>query len=167
MCANKLDHDHSADQVAEVHRERKPNLLWSVLTNKCSRCRKGDLYKYHNPYNIKRFMEMNERCPVCGQLFEIEVGFFFGTGFVSYALSVAVCVASFIAWKVLIGMSLHDNRLFWWMGVNGVILVALQPVLMRLSRTIWLNFFVWYDPEWNVKEAKAPERLNLDLKNDW
>jgi len=48
--------------------------------------------------------------------FEIEVGFWYGTGFVSYALAVVVCAASFIAWKVLIGMSLHDNRLFWWMA---------------------------------------------------
>jgi uncharacterized protein (DUF983 family) len=155
MCANKLDHDH------------KPNLLWSVLSNKCSRCRKGHLYKYHNPYQLKHFMQMNETCSVCGQPFEIEVGFWYGTGFVSYALSVAVCVATFIAWKVLIGMSLHDNRIFWWMGVNGVILVLLQPLLMRVSRTIWLNFFVWYDPNWQEVNSKNPERTNLSLKNDW
>ena len=91
-------------------------------------------------------MHMNETCSVCGQRFEIEPGFWYGTGFVSYALAVAVSVATFIAWKVLIGISLSDNRLFWWMGVNGVLLVLLQPVLMRLSRTIWLNFFVHYDP---------------------
>jgi hypothetical protein len=167
MCANKLDQNHPAGQNPETARERKPNLLWSVLTNKCSRCRKGEIYKYRNPYDLKHFMAMNERCPVCGQQFEIEVGFFYGTGFVSYALAVAVSVASFTAWKVLIGMSLHDNRLFWWMGVNGVLLVVLQPILMRWSRTIWLNFFVWYNPEWNLIEAKSPERANLDLKNDW
>lgn len=90
-------------------------------------------------------MKMPEHCPVCGQPFEIEPGFWFGTGFASYALSVAVCVTTFIAWKVLIGFSLEDNRLFWWMGINGVLLVLIQPLLMRLSRTIWLNFFVHYD----------------------
>ena len=109
---------------------------------------------------------MYDKCPVCGQQFEIEVGFFYGTGFVSYALSVALCVATFVAWKVFIGMSLHDNRIFWWMGINGVLLVLMQPLLMRLSRTIWLYFFVWYDPKWK-EEAKAPERTNLSLKNDW
>jgi hypothetical protein len=89
-------------------------------------------------------MKMPEHCPVCGQSFEIEPGFWYGTGFVSYALSVAVSVATFIAWKVLIGFSLEDNRLFWWMAVNGVLLVVIQPLLMRISRTIWLNFFVHY-----------------------
>jgi uncharacterized protein (DUF983 family) len=155
MCA---DHDHAA---------HKPNLLWSILRNRCSRCRRGRLYIDPNPYHLNGFMKMPETCPVCGQPFEIEVGFWYGTGFVSYALSVAVCVATFIAWKIFIGMSLHDNRLFWWMGINGILLLLLQPLLMRLSRTIWLNFFVWYDPDWQSKNAKAPERTNLTLKNDW
>jgi len=96
-------------------------------------------------------MKMPENCPVCGQLFEIEVGFYYGTGFVSYALAVAISVASFVAWKVIVGMSLDDNRLFWWLGVNAVLLVVLQPLLMRLSRAIWIYFFVWYDPEWSAR----------------
>jgi len=96
---------------------------------------------------------MPENCPVCGQLFEIEVGFYYGTGFVSYALAVAISVASFVAWKVIVGMSLDDNRLFWWLGVNAVLLVVLQPLLMRLSRAIWIYFFVWYDPEWSSRPA--------------
>jgi hypothetical protein len=90
-------------------------------------------------------MKMPDTCPVCGQPVEIEVGFYYGTGFVSYALAVAISVASFIAWKVLVGMSLNDNRLFWWLGVNALLLVVLQPLLMRLSRTIWIYFFVRYD----------------------
>ena len=158
MCADR-SHNHDS--------HRKPSLIISILRNRCSRCRRGHLFADGNPYHLKRFMQMNETCPVCGQPFEIEVGFWYGTGFVSYALAVAVSVASFIAWKVLIGMSLHDNRLFWWMGVNGLLLLVLQPLLMRLSRTIWLNFFVWYDPGWAAKTAQSPERTNLALRNDW
>lgn len=156
-----------ADKASHAHPTRKPNLLVSILGNRCSRCRRGRLFVDGNAYHLKRFMKMNETCPVCGQPFEIEVGFWYGTGFVSYALAVAVSVASFIAWKLLIGMSLHDNRLFWWMGVNALLLLVLQPLLMRMSRTIWLNFFVWYDPGWASKTAQSPERTNLALKNDW
>jgi len=29
--------------------------------------------------------------------------------------------------------------------VNGFFLVVMQPYLMRLSRTVWLSFFVKYD----------------------
>lgn len=88
---------------------------------------------------------MHERCSVCGQPMEIEPSFYYGTGYVSYALSVAVTVASFIAWWVIIGLSLHDNRFFWWIGFNAALLIALQPYLMRLSRTVWLSFFVRYN----------------------
>jgi hypothetical protein len=89
---------------------------------------------------------MNETCPVCGQRTEIEPGFYYGTGYVSYALSIAVCVASFIAWWLIIGFSLHDSRFFWWLGFNAALLIGLQPWLMRLSRTLWLSWFVKYDP---------------------
>ena len=84
-------------------------------------------------------MLMHDHCPVCCQPMEIEPSFYYGTGYVSYAL------ASFIAWWVIIGLSLHDNRFFWWMGLNALLLISLQPYLMRLSRTIWLSFFVRYD----------------------
>lgn len=128
--------------------EQKPNLVLSVLQNKCPRCRQGKLYEEFNPYKLKKFMKMNEHCPACGQPTEPETGFYFGTGYVSYALSVAMSVATFVAWWVLIGFSLYDNRLFWWLGFNGVLLIVLQPVLMRLSRSIWLAFFVYYDANW-------------------
>lgn len=145
----------------------KPGLLLSVLRNKCPRCRRGDMFTYRNPYELKRMMKMPETCPVCGQPLEIEVGFYYGTGFVSYALAVAVSVASFIAWKVIIGMSLEDSRLFWWLGVNALLLLGLQPMLMRLSRVIWIYFFVYYDPNWSEVPAGAPERTNEEMKNNW
>jgi uncharacterized protein (DUF983 family) len=145
----------------------KPGLLRSLFANKCPRCRRGNLFIYRNPFDLRHMMQMPENCPVCGQQYEIEVGFFYGTGFVSYALSVIVCVASFIAWKVFVGMSLHDNRLFWWIGINGILLLVLQPLLMRLSRAIWLYFFVYYDPKWYQRPAGVPERTNESVKNNW
>lgn len=89
-------------------------------------------------------MKMYDTCSFCEQKMEIEPAFYYGTGYVSYALSVALTVASFIAWWVIIGMSLKDDRFFWWIGFNAVLLLATQPYLMRLSRTVWLSFFVRY-----------------------
>jgi uncharacterized protein (DUF983 family) len=126
--------------------EKRPNVLISVLQNKCPACREGKIFKGNNAYNLKHFMEMNEKCPVCGENFEREIGFYYGTGYVSYALTIAFSVATFIAWWVLIGFSLYDNRMFWWLGINAVLLLLLQPPIMRVSRTIWLAFFVRYKP---------------------
>lgn len=88
---------------------------------------------------------MNETCAVCGQKMEIEPSFYYGTGYVSYSLAVALSAATFIAWWVLIGFSFQDSRFFWWIGANAFLLLVMQPYLMRLSRTIWLSFFVKYD----------------------
>lgn len=67
---------------------------------------------------------------LCGQPMEIEPSFCFGTGYVCYALAVVISVA----WWVLIGISFHGHRFFWWIGVSAAILTALQPYLMRLPR---------------------------------
>jgi len=96
---------------------------------------------------------MHKHCPACGQKTEIEAGFYVGTGYVSYALTVAFSVATCIAWWVLIGFSINDNRVFWWMGVNAVLMIALQPYFMRLSRVVWLSFFVRYDKGWRIADV--------------
>ena len=88
-----------------------PMYLISLLQLKCPRCRQGEMYIHKKSYS-KKFMQMHEKCPVCGQPMEIEPSFYYGTGYVSYALAVAVTIASFIAWWVIVGLSLHDNRFF-------------------------------------------------------
>ena len=128
-----------------AQKEKKPGLLASVLGNKCPRCRRGYLYESRNPYNLKKTVTMPEHCPVCGQKYELEPGFYFGTGYVSYALTVALSVATFVLYYLFIGISIQDNSIFWWLGTNTVILVLLQPVLQRMSRSFWIAFFVRYD----------------------
>lgn len=100
---------------------------------------------------------MHDKCPVCEQRMEIEVGFYYGTAYVSYALTVALSVTTFVAWWVLIGMSVNDNRFFWWLGLNIALLIILQPYLMRLSRAIWLSFFVSYNANWAAEKAGNAE----------
>ena len=117
------------------------------------------MFKARNPYDLREFMKMHERCPECSQLMEIEVGFYYGTSYVSYAMAVAFSVATCVAWWVIIGFSLDDSRFFWWMGVNIVLLVLVQPYLMRLSRAMWLAFFVRYNENWQVEKPDEPERL--------
>jgi len=112
-------------------------------------------------------MKMHERCPVCGQHFDMEPGFYYGTNMVSYVLAILICIITFILWLLLIGMSLHDKRFFWWLGLNAIFLVLLQPPLMRLSRTIWIYFFVPYSPDWDKGDVIEPERLNKEHQHNW
>jgi hypothetical protein len=115
----------------------------------------------------KGFMKMNETCPVCGQFFDIEVGFYYGSGYVSYGITVAISVATFIAWWIFVGISYNDNRVFYWLIANALLILALQPYLMRVSRTIWLSLFAKYDKDWRIHPAEVPERTNEAQKNNW
>lgn len=117
---------------------------------------------------MKKNMQMHKNCAVCGQPTEIEVGFYYGTSYVSYAMSVALSVASLIAWWVIIGFSTEDNRFFYWLGFNSLLLLALQPWLMRLSRSVWISWFVKHDPDWKQHQpVDVSERLNTDQGNNW
>ena len=121
-------------------------LMWSVINNKCPHCREGKLFTYPNPYRLKTTLDMPANCTVCNQPFELQAGFYFGTGYVSYGLSVLYLMVSFVFWYFVIGISIYDNSIFWWLGINSGILLVLQPILQRLSRSIWIAFFVKYSP---------------------
>ena len=110
---------------------------------------------------------MPEHCEVCGQAMEIEVGFYYGTGYVSYALTVAISVAIFVAYWVLIGISIEDNSLFIFLAVDIIALILLTPYTMRLSRAIWLSFFVKYDPQWKTRPPADGERIVPEQMNNW
>ena len=127
---------------------------------KCPRCRRGKMFKDSNAYrklSLKHIFDMYDNCPECGQKYDMEPGFWYGTSYVSYALTVAISVASFVAWVVLIGVSVKDgdHRIFWWLGSNAVLLIVLQPWLMRISRVLYIRFFVRYDP--NYKDTRPKE----------
>ena len=112
-------------------------------------------------------MKMHEHCPLCGQVTDLEVGFYYGTGYVSYALTMALSAITFVLWWVLIGISINDNRIFWWLGINTFLLIILQPLLMRFSRSLWLSWFVKYDHEWEKHKPEDPERIVKEQMGNW
>jgi rRNA maturation protein Nop10 len=149
------------------HQDHKPSLILSIIKSKCTRCRRGDMFVYKNPYHLKYTMKMHDHCPVCGQPLDLEPGFYYGTNMISYALAVVICIFTFFLWWAVIGFSLSDSRFFWWIGVNAFLLIALQPPLMRIARTAWLAFFVKYSPRW--KEGDVVERysVNKEQSANW
>ena len=136
----------------------KPNLLWSVLTMHCPRCRRGDMFKPGNPYKkltLSHIFDMYDTCPVCKQKFDLEPGFWYGTGYVSYGLLVLFSAITFIAWWLIIGISVNDDRIIYWLIFNTVLIVVLQPWIMRLSRVIYLYIFVHYSENYEEEETQT------------
>lgn len=145
----------------------KGTKLYSIFTFTCPRCQEGKFFENKATY-ASGFTKLNKRCEVCGENFEREPGFYFGAAYVSYALTVAIWVALYVALTVfdLIGLMefdfFDDGFLLLILGI--ILLVALLPLLYRLSRAIWINFFVKYREdaiEFNrEKEAEKMSRRN-------
>jgi len=91
---------------------------------------------------------MHNKCPHCGEPFEREPGFYYGAAYVSYGLTVALWIAVLVALIVfdavgLITFSFMENPITY-LSIGIGLLLALLPILYRLSRAIWINFFVKY-----------------------
>lgn len=138
----------------------KPSILKSIFGMHCPKCRTGKMFRSSNPYNLKKVFDMGEHCDKCGQPFEIEVGFYYGTGYVSYALCVAISIATAIAWFVLVGFTSYKMSFIHWLIGNILLLVVLQPWLMRLSRSIYIHMFVSYD-EHAIERYQKGEATHL------
>lgn len=137
----------------------KPSFLWSLLTLRCPRCRRGPVFKHKNPYkklNLDYMLESYDDCVCCGQWYRLEPGFWFGTSYVSYVLMVATSAVSFLMWWLIIGIAPQTWKLVSWLVFNALILFALQPYTMRLSRIIFLSMFVKYDPYY---DKRPPRRI--------
>ncbi|WP_437398283.1 DUF983 domain-containing protein [Flagellimonas lutimaris] len=128
---------------------KKGTKMYSILTGNCPRCQEESMYEKSNPYTLSKIFSMNERCSHCGLKYKIEPSFFYGAMYVSYGVGIAFAVAAFVISFLLIGTSLMTT----FISIVGTMIVFM-PVIIRLSRNIWINFFVKYDPT-AVKKNKA------------
>ena len=149
--------------------EEKPHrgYIASVLGCYCPRCRRGKLFKYPLTLKLGRIMKMNENCEVCGQPTDIEVGFYYRTSYVSYVIALLLTGIGFLLWWLIIGFSFNDNRFIYWITSNAILLIMLQPWLMRFSRSLWISWFVKYDPNWKQTKPDDLERINASQMNNW
>lgn len=117
----------------------KGSKLYSILTGTCPVCHEESMYIESNPYKLGKVYKMHERCSNCGTKYKIEPSFFYGAMYVSYAVGIAFAVAAFIISHYFLGASLMGG----FLSIVGT-LVVFMPVIMRLSRNIWINFFFSY-----------------------
>jgi uncharacterized protein (DUF983 family) len=143
------------------------NYLSSILSCRCPRCREGKLFIYPMTFRLRKNTAMHDKCPACGQPTDIEVGFYYGTGYVSYLLGLLITIISFLIWLLIIGFSFKDKRFLFWISFNSALLILMQPWLMRFSRALWLSFFVKYDPYWQLNKPEDPERIIESEMNNW
>lgn len=121
----------------------KGTKLYSILNNKCPKCHKGDFFINKNPYS-KNFIKMHDKCANCNENFTKEVGFYYGAMYVSYGVNIILGIGLFL----LMVLVFKTGLLMYLFTFFGIVLV-LFPVIMRISRLIYINIFVSYDPSKN------------------
>ncbi|WP_041496003.1 DUF983 domain-containing protein [Nonlabens marinus] len=119
----------------------KGTKIYSIFTGTCPVCQEESMYTSSNLYNFKKTQEMHERCSNCRTKYKMEPSFFYGSMYVSYGIGVALAIATFVITYFLFDMS-RLNIFFLIMAI----LVLGMPVVIRLSRNIWINLFLDYDP---------------------
>ncbi|GAB1398037.1 MAG TPA: DUF983 domain-containing protein [Saprospiraceae bacterium] len=122
----------------------KPGVIGFLISTfglSCPRCRKADLF-YYPVLRFKKLYKMKSECDYCGQDFEIEPGFYYGSMFISYIISSFFMLISF-------GIIKFAFKLDVWttFGIVMALLVLVYFYVFRISRSLWIHFFVKYNPK--------------------
>jgi len=128
----------------------KGSKLYSILTGACPKCHQESMYVEKNAYILTDTLKMHEHCSHCNTKYQMEPSFFYGSMYVSYAVSVAFAVCAFI-----ISYVVFNSSLFTAFILIILTLVGLMPIIMRLSRNIWINLFMSYDKELAKKNSNS------------
>ena len=117
----------------------KKTKIYSILNGSCPVCHNESMYTETNPYILTKTLKMQERCSHCKTKYKIEPSFFFGAMYVSYPVGLFFAGAAFALSYLVFNFSLLLSYV-----VIVLVMLGLQPIIMRLSRNIWINFFMSY-----------------------
>lgn len=121
---------------------KKGTKIYSILTGSCPKCHMESMYETKNPYVLLDVLKINEKCSYCNTKYRLEPSFFYGSMYVSYGVGIAFGVAAFVISYLFLGSNLK-------IAFCAIIatLVVFAPIIMRLSRNIWINIFMHYDKD--------------------
>src|SRR4030088_89916 len=100
-------------------------MLRGMLTLRCPRCRRGKLFS--------GLIDMPERCPECGMIYEREHGYFVGAMAISYGLAIGLVAILFFGLLAITRWPLEGVLL-----VASVAFLPLAPICLRYSRALWI-----------------------------
>ena len=130
----------------------------SIITNKCPRCRRSGIFCTNNPYDFKNLFLMPTHCDSCGLIFSKEPGFFYGSMYVGYGISIAYLTTIYVGMTIVLGE--FELSTYFILAIGS--LFSLTPVIFRFSRSVWLSLFEKYDAEAMVRWKKKMEGKEID-----
>ena len=122
----------------------KESKMYSILFNKCPKCHIGKFWATNNPLKNMLFNTRNSRktCENCSLAYELEIGFWYGSMYVSYAISVGVMVMFWTLTSFFFPLINIFNEIL----IIVIAILIVSPLNYHISRLIWINFFIKYTP---------------------
>lgn len=120
----------------------KGTKIYSIFTGKCPVCHTGKMYEDSNAYHLSSTLKMNERCQHCDTKFKIEPSFFYGAMYVSYPVGIIIAGVAFAICFFWLDLGRLNSFL-----VISVMMLLMLPIILRLSRNIWINMFFKFKKE--------------------
>jgi uncharacterized protein (DUF983 family) len=108
---------------------------YAVLNAKCPRCRRGAMFM-NSMYGFK-LQKMYISCPHCALKYERELGYFYVSMFISYALNVAQMITVGILTYFITG---NTESPWLYMGTIFPVVLILAPLNFRYSRVLLLHY---------------------------
>ncbi|PCI36176.1 MAG: DUF983 domain-containing protein [Flavobacteriaceae bacterium] len=118
----------------------KGTKLYSILNNKCPKCQEGDFMIKNTKYGLIKSTRMHESCTNCNMKYMLEPSFFYGAMYVTYGLTIAISIATFI-----IAYGIFEASFVQSIIAISIAVIAMIPITIRLSRSIWINMFISYE----------------------
>lgn len=125
---------------------KKGNKLYSIFTGSCPKCHQESMYINKNAYVLSYTLKMHERCSNCNTKYNIEPTFFYGSMYVSYPVGIAFAVTAFVISYYFLGLGINISFIAIIFTMIGCL-----PIILRLSRNIWINIFMSYDKSLSKK----------------
>jgi uncharacterized protein (DUF983 family) len=112
----------------------------SILSGSCPVCQNESMYTVPNPYKVTSTLTMEARCSHCNTKYKIEPSFFFGAMYVSYPVGIFFGSISFFITFYLLNLPFMTSYI-----ILIIVMLLLLPIILRISRNIWINIFMKYD----------------------
>ena len=132
----------------------KGNKIYSILTGSCPVCHNESMYSQKKSYRLMKNLEMHERCSSCRTKYKIEPSFFYGAMYVSYPVGLLFAGIAFALSYLIFNLELLTTYY-----IIVIVMFLLLPVILRVSRNIWINFFMSYGKP--RLKRKKPKSLDL------
>ena len=119
---------------------KKGTKIYSILTGACPKCHGESMYQNSNPYKLSDTLKIHDLCSQCNTKYRLEPSFFYGSMYVSYGVGIAFAITAFAISYLIFESSINAA----FLSIIGT-LVLFMPIIMRVSRNIWINLFMKFD----------------------